>query len=246
MRQDVIDYTKTCLICQQDKVHQKKSAGLLEPLPVPTRPWESVSLDFNISLPRVGDLGTIIVVVDRFSKYATFISAPKYCFAEETARLVFKHIDGQTEHFNGLLDEYLRHFIQANQTNWHQLLDMAQLSFNSQKSSATNKSPFDIVTEKIAKHMKKWSDRGRRDQQFKVGDLVLIKLIAKQLRFLRNRDRRLVRKYEVPLSIVAKIGNNSYKIKLPTWMKVHHVLRGSNLKLFHVDPMDASRGQLVR
>ncbi|KAK8658466.1 hypothetical protein V6N13_036672 [Hibiscus sabdariffa] len=112
---------------------------------------------------------------------------------------------------------------------WPQLLDVAQLSFNSKKSSSTNKSPFEIFMgqqprlphtalqtyqgksprafnftrewqrnieiaraylEKAAKRMKKWADRGRREQQFEVGDLVMVKLMAEQLRFLRNRDRR--------------------------------------------------------
>ncbi|KAK8702736.1 hypothetical protein V6N13_021077 [Hibiscus sabdariffa] len=100
--------------------------------------------------------------------------------------------------------------------------------------------------EKAAKHMKKWADHGRRDQQFEVGDLVLVKLMAEQLKFLRNRDHRLVRKYEGPVPIVAKVGNNSYKIKPPTWMKVHPVFHVSNLKPFHADPMDASRGLPVR
>ncbi|KAL4026339.1 hypothetical protein IC575_014768 [Cucumis melo] len=38
MRDDVMQYTKTCLICQQDKVEKVKVVGLLDPLPVPTRP----------------------------------------------------------------------------------------------------------------------------------------------------------------------------------------------------------------
>ncbi|KAJ7970903.1 Retrotransposon protein, putative, Ty3-gypsy subclass [Quillaja saponaria] len=33
MREDAVNYSKTCLICQQDKVEWKKIAGLLEPLP---------------------------------------------------------------------------------------------------------------------------------------------------------------------------------------------------------------------
>ncbi|KAA0060776.1 reverse transcriptase [Cucumis melo var. makuwa] len=45
MRDDVMQYTKTCLICQEDKIEKAKVAGLLEPLPVPTRPWESLSMD---------------------------------------------------------------------------------------------------------------------------------------------------------------------------------------------------------
>lgn len=54
--------------------------------------------------------------------------------------------DGQTERFNGMLEEYLRHFVAANQKDWMKLLDVAQLCFNSQKSPSTNKSPFEIVT----------------------------------------------------------------------------------------------------
>ncbi|KAJ7947138.1 Retrotransposon protein, putative, Ty3-gypsy subclass [Quillaja saponaria] len=37
MREDAVNYSKTCLIYQQDKVERKKIAGLLEPLPVPTQ-----------------------------------------------------------------------------------------------------------------------------------------------------------------------------------------------------------------
>ena len=190
MRDDVEEYTRTCLICQQDKVERRRTPGLLEPLPVPSRPWESVSLDFITSLPKTGDLTGILVIIDRFSKYATFVPVSKYCSAEETARLFFRNVvkywgvpqnivsdrdgrftgsfwtelfnllgsqlnisssyhpqtDGQTERFNGMLEEYLRHFVNANQKNWPQLLDVAQFCFNARKSSATNKSPFEVVT----------------------------------------------------------------------------------------------------
>ena len=73
MRDDVVEYTKTCLTCQKDK---QKPLGLLESLLVPSRPWDSVLLDLIISLLKMGDL-TSILVVDRFSKYATFIPVRK-------------------------------------------------------------------------------------------------------------------------------------------------------------------------
>ncbi|KAK2978760.1 hypothetical protein RJ640_013035 [Escallonia rubra] len=85
MGDEVQEYVKTCLTCQYDNVERKKKAWLLQPLSVPKRPWESVSLDFITGLPKVEDLGTILVVVDRFSKYASFIITPKYCSAEETS-----------------------------------------------------------------------------------------------------------------------------------------------------------------
>ncbi|KAK3034228.1 hypothetical protein RJ639_032808 [Escallonia herrerae] len=53
--------------------------------------------------------------------------------------------DSQTERFNSMLEEYLRHFVSATQKNWVKLLDVAQLCFNSRKSSLTGKSAFEIV-----------------------------------------------------------------------------------------------------
>jgi len=54
--------------------------------------------------------------------------------------------DGQTERFHCLLEEYLRHFVDARQKNWVQFLDVAQFCFNCQTSSSTGKSPFEIVS----------------------------------------------------------------------------------------------------
>ena len=60
-----MQYTKTCLICQQDKIEKVKVAWLLEPLPVPTRLWESIFMDFITHLPKVGDHETILDAEDQ-------------------------------------------------------------------------------------------------------------------------------------------------------------------------------------
>ncbi|XP_016486286.2 uncharacterized protein LOC107806614 [Nicotiana tabacum] len=75
-----------------DKVEQQKPGGLLEPLPVAERPWESVTMDFITCLPKSGGYSTIMVVVDRFSKYATFMPASPGCTAKEAAKLFFKNV----------------------------------------------------------------------------------------------------------------------------------------------------------
>ncbi len=67
------EYVKTCLTCQQNRTLNKKQAGLLQPLPIPEGPWESVSMDFMVSLPPSRGFDAIMVVVDRFSKMAHFI-----------------------------------------------------------------------------------------------------------------------------------------------------------------------------
>jgi hypothetical protein len=92
MDQDVELYVKTCLVCQQDKSEKKKAAGLLQPLPIPERPWQSASMDFIGGLPKVDGMSSIMVVVDRFSKYAVFIPAPHACPADVAAELFFKYV----------------------------------------------------------------------------------------------------------------------------------------------------------
>ena len=49
-------------------------------------------MDFIIGLPKSEGFGSIIVVVDRFFKYATFIATPTDCTTEETTRLFLKHV----------------------------------------------------------------------------------------------------------------------------------------------------------
>ena len=90
MENDVEAYIKTCLVCQQNKTERKKSAGLLEPLPVPEKPWVSASMDFISGLPKVNGMSSIMIVVDRFSKYAVFVPAPHACPADVAADLFYK------------------------------------------------------------------------------------------------------------------------------------------------------------
>ncbi len=43
LKDDVKEYVKTCLTCQQNRTLNKKQAGLLQPLPVLKSLWEIVS-----------------------------------------------------------------------------------------------------------------------------------------------------------------------------------------------------------
>lgn len=49
-------------------------------------------MDYISGLPKVEDLGSIIIAVDRFSKYTTFIAAPQSVTVEGTALLFFLHV----------------------------------------------------------------------------------------------------------------------------------------------------------
>ncbi|KAA0060641.1 reverse transcriptase [Cucumis melo var. makuwa] len=104
-------------------------------------------MDFITHLPKVGDFEAILVIIDRFSKYATFIPATKQCSAETTAQLFFKHVVKlwgvpTSIHARGILAP----FCKRKAKELGPVLDVAQFCFNAQTSSSTGRSPFEIVS----------------------------------------------------------------------------------------------------
>jgi hypothetical protein len=86
-------YVTSCDQCQRNKPINQAPAGLLQPLPVPTKPWESISMDFITHMPttkRGND--AVFVVVDRLSKMAHFIPTKDTASATDTAKLFFDNI----------------------------------------------------------------------------------------------------------------------------------------------------------
>lgn len=74
MKVDIAQYVTSCGVCQQVKAEHKRPAGLLQPLEVPVWPWDDISMDFVVGLPRTQrGKDAIWVKVDRFSKSAHFI-----------------------------------------------------------------------------------------------------------------------------------------------------------------------------
>ena len=85
-------YIKSCPTCARTKSSHQKPHGLLHPLPIPTRQWQSVSLDFITDLPLSQNYDSILTVVDRLTKMTHFIPCKKSISAEETAQLFIHHI----------------------------------------------------------------------------------------------------------------------------------------------------------
>ncbi len=92
IKEDVKVYVEACPVCSQGKATHQRPQGLLHPLPIPHRPWSHLSLDFVTGLPPSQGNPVILVVVDRFSKAARFISLPKLPSAKETAELIMNHV----------------------------------------------------------------------------------------------------------------------------------------------------------
>ena len=74
MKNELAEYIAKCFECQQVKIEHQHPAGLLQPFPIPSWKWETISLNFITGLPRNQNLNdSIMVVIDKLSKAAHFI-----------------------------------------------------------------------------------------------------------------------------------------------------------------------------
>jgi hypothetical protein len=84
----VKDYVKSCTVCTSTKKSKHKPYGLLKPLPIPTRPWRDIAMDF-VFVPPSGGYDLILVVVCRLTKNARFIPVLSTFTAVEFSDLFF-------------------------------------------------------------------------------------------------------------------------------------------------------------
>jgi hypothetical protein len=92
MRHDVERYVSRSTTCNKAK-SRLNPHGLYMPLPVPSVPWEDISVGFVLGLPRTKrGRDSIFVVVDRFSKMAHIIPCHTSDNASHVAYLVFNEI----------------------------------------------------------------------------------------------------------------------------------------------------------
>ena len=103
MKHAVTEFVQSCAVCQQAKPERCKYPGLLEPLPVPVRAWQMVSMDFIEGLPWSGRFNCILVVVDKFSKYSHFLPLSHPFSASQVATT---YVD-QVYRLHGLPDSIL-------------------------------------------------------------------------------------------------------------------------------------------
>ena len=93
LRKDVETFVRTCITCQKVKYDRQKTVGLLQPLPIPNRPWQGIAMDFIFDLfcTPTGDDG-IWTIICRFSKQAHFIPMKENHIGSHRKDLHVEHI----------------------------------------------------------------------------------------------------------------------------------------------------------
>ncbi len=92
MAQDVKRFVQGCSDCVVSKSPRHLPSGKLLPLPVPTRPWSHLGVDFITDLPPSNGNTCILVIVDRFSKSCRLLPLKGLPTAIETAENLFNQV----------------------------------------------------------------------------------------------------------------------------------------------------------
>ena len=91
MSSDAKKHVATCDSCMSVNEGDHHNEDLLQPLPVPTRPWQCISMDFITSLPvSVDGYEAILTFMDQLMKCVRLIPVKSAVCAEGTVT-IFSH-----------------------------------------------------------------------------------------------------------------------------------------------------------
>ncbi|XP_019423049.1 PREDICTED: uncharacterized protein LOC109332519 [Lupinus angustifolius] len=139
---DTKHFIRHCTVCQYNKYVPAKKNGLLQPLSIPDKIWDDISMDFITHLPQCHGHIVIWVIVDRLSKYSHFIGLPSKFSAETLAHRFlteFVRLHGVPRSI--VLDRD-RVFLN---TFWKEFFRLLEYWYNINKHSSIGMSPFEAV-----------------------------------------------------------------------------------------------------
>lgn len=86
-------YVTSCDACQRNKPSQQAPIGLLKSLPIPTRPWQQVSMDLITALPRSrSGKDAIVVFVDKLTKMVHYVATSTTVTAPQLATIFMREV----------------------------------------------------------------------------------------------------------------------------------------------------------
>jgi hypothetical protein len=93
LMRDVKHYVKTCPSCALGKSSTQKPAGLLQPLPIPEKRFETITMDFVTALPETpSGHDAIMIMVDKLTKRMFLAPTTSNVTAVEAAELFYTNV----------------------------------------------------------------------------------------------------------------------------------------------------------
>ncbi|GJY61488.1 putative reverse transcriptase domain-containing protein [Tanacetum coccineum] len=134
--------------------------------------------------------------------------------------------DGQSERTIQTLEDMLRACVIDFGKGWVKHLPLAEFSYNNSYHASIKATPYEAL----------YADRKRKPMEYKVGDMVMLKVSPWKEVVRFGKRGKLNPRYVGPFKVLAKVENVAYKLELPQELsKVHHTFHVSNLKKCYAD-----------
>ncbi|GJX83545.1 RNA-directed DNA polymerase [Tanacetum coccineum] len=230
MERDVNRHLERCRTCHIAKFHSS-NAGLYTPLSVHVAPWEDVSLDFVLGLPRTQQAKDSIMLH----------GVPKTLTSD---------LDVKFTEVNRSFGNFLRNLIGDNAKYWDLILPQAEFAYNKSVNRTIGKSPFEIVygwnpitpldlvlVPEVGRFSEEGADQSEQIKELhRSGDLVWIHL--RKEHFPARHFRKLKPRGDGPFRVLKKINDNAYKIELPGHYNVSATFNIADLSPYKEDSDD--------
>ncbi|QRV99033.1 Retrotransposable element Tf2 protein [Ceratobasidium sp. AG-Ba] len=92
LKKSVTSYVSHCESCIRNKHSNQLPPGLLNPIELPTRPWDHINYDLITGLPESEGFDAILTVVDRLSRMVHFIPTTSRASAADVANLFVTYV----------------------------------------------------------------------------------------------------------------------------------------------------------
>ncbi|KAA3477152.1 DNA/RNA polymerases superfamily protein [Gossypium australe] len=169
MKRYIVEYVSKCLTCQLMKAEHQVPLGLLQPITIPERKWERITMDFVIKLPLSSKKKDAIWLTKftNFLPVRTDYSMEKYArlYIDEIVRLhevpeklhetlgtmlnfstVFHpQTDGQSERVIQILEDMLRSCIIKFEGSWEKYLPLVEFAYKNSYQSSIQMAPYEAL-----------------------------------------------------------------------------------------------------
>ncbi|KAA0051377.1 T32E20.30 [Cucumis melo var. makuwa] len=240
MKNDIKKYVEQCDICQRNKFEATKPARVLQTLPIPEKILEDWTMNFIEGLPLAGGVNVIMVVVDRLSKYAYFITLRHLFSAKQDAKVFTDRVIGKHGIPKSIVSDRDKIFLS---NFWRELFAMMgtilkrSMAFHPQtdgKSERVNRCLETYLRCFCNEQSSSWNRFiPSAELWYNITFHASAKATPIQMAgsLVRKKCEKLAPRYYGPYRIKEEIGEVAYCLELPPEAAIHDVFPISHLKL---------------